>query len=147
ALAGSRAGTALCDVGPLLLKGLLEPVAVCEVTWEPRPSPTGPRDLRVRVLGAFTVEGVALRAFGTRRARTLLKVLALGRGRPVSVDRLVECLWPDGRPARPSVQVSVLVSRLRSVLGPDRLPHTPAGYALVADWIDAQALDELAEVA
>ena len=34
-LAGSRAGVGFTDLEPLTLKGLPEPVAVCEVEWEP----------------------------------------------------------------------------------------------------------------
>jgi class 3 adenylate cyclase/tetratricopeptide (TPR) repeat protein len=36
-LAGSRAGVAFTDLGPLTLKGLPDPVPVCEVDWEPLP--------------------------------------------------------------------------------------------------------------
>ena len=104
-------------------------------------------ELRLRLLGPFEVEGVDRHRLGTRRARTLLKVLALARGRSVSVDRLVECLWPDDPPARPGVQVGVLVSRLRGVLGVTRLVRTEAGYALVFDWVDVGELAELAEEA
>jgi DNA-binding SARP family transcriptional activator len=101
-------------------------------------------ELRLRVLGAFEVEGVDALRLGARKARTLLKVLALARGRPVSVDRLVDCLWPAEPPARPAAEVAVLVSRLRSVLGADRLMRSDAGYELRADWLDLDALAELA---
>jgi DNA-binding SARP family transcriptional activator len=101
-------------------------------------------DLQVRVLGEFEVEGIDPRRLGSRKARTLLKVLALARGQPVPVDRLVDCLWPEAPPARPSEQVAVLVSRLRAVLGGDRLPRTGGGYALVVDRLDVDAAAELA---
>ena len=97
--------------------------------------------LRVRVLGAFSVEGVSERALGSLKARRLLKVVALARGGAVSVDRLADILWGDDPPARPAEQVGVLVSRLRGVLGADRLLRTDAGYTLTVDWLD---LDELA---
>ena len=97
--------------------------------------------LRVRVLGAFSVEGVSERALGSLKARRLLKVLALARGGAVTVDRLADILWGDDPPARPAEQVGVLVSRLRGVLGADRLLRTDAGYTLSVDWLD---LDELA---
>lgn len=101
--------------------------------------------VRVRVLGALAVEGVDLARLGSRKARRLLARLALARGRPVGTDALVELLWPDpDRPANPADQVSVLVSRTRAVLGADRLPRTSAGYALRADWLDLDALAELA---
>lgn len=94
--------------------------------------------MRVRVLGGFSVEGVAERDLGSRKARTLLKALALGRGSPVSVERLVDVLWGDSPPARPVDQVGVLVSRLRGVLGVDRVVRSDAGYALRVDWLDLE---------
>ncbi|MGH8972787.1 MAG: ATP-binding protein, partial [Acidimicrobiia bacterium] len=36
-LAGSRAGVGFTDLGPVTLKGLPDPVPVCEVDWEPLP--------------------------------------------------------------------------------------------------------------
>ena len=51
--------------------------------------------LRVRLLGGLEVEGVEGRALGSRKARTLIKVLALARGRPVPADTVADALWPD----------------------------------------------------
>ena len=104
-------------------------------------------ELKVRVLGALDIHGVDKHALGSRKARTLIKVLAVARGQPVPVPRLVDCLWPDRPPARPSQQISVLVSRLRSVLGPERLPRSDAGYQLLADWIDLDVANHLATAA
>src|SRR4051794_15262106 len=100
--------------------------------------------MRVRLLGRFEVEGVADRDLGSRKGRTGLKILALARGRPVSVDRISDVLWPDASPSRPADQLGVLVSRLRSVLGGERITRTDEGYTLVADWLDLDELDELA---
>lgn len=100
--------------------------------------------MRFRVLGGFGVEGITEHDLGSRKARTLLKVLVLARGSPVSVDALADVLWADHLPARPADQVGVLVSRLRGVLGADRLLRSDAGYSLVADWLD---IDEAAALA
>jgi DNA-binding SARP family transcriptional activator len=97
-------------------------------------------ELRIRLLGGLAVEGVPERDLGSRKARTLIKVLALARGKPVAVERIADVLWGDALPARPGDQVGVLISRLRGVLGPDRLLRSDAGYALRVDWLD---LDEL----
>ena len=104
-------------------------------------------ELKVSVLGALDIHGVDKHALGSRKARTLIKVLAVARGQPVAVPRLVDCLWPGRPPARPSQQISVLVSRLRSVLGAERLPRSDAGYQLLADWIDLDVANHLATAA
>lgn len=104
-------------------------------------------ELRVRLLGGIAVDGLASHEVGSRKGRALLGALALARGRPTPVDRLVEALWPDRLPARPADQVGVLVSRLRAVLGADRLERTPGGYALAYDWLDLEAVEDLVEEA
>ena len=104
--------------------------------------------LRVRTLGEFAIDQVDLSQIRSRKARTAVKVLALARGRPVSVDRLVECLWPDdARPREPEREVAVNLSRARSVLGRDRIVRSDAGYHLLTDWLDLDVLDELADEA
>jgi DNA-binding SARP family transcriptional activator len=103
--------------------------------------------VRVRLLGGLTVDGVAERDLGSRKGRTLLKLLALARGAPVAVDRIADVLWGDDQPARPAEQVGVLVSRLRGVLGAHRFPRTDAGYAVRADWLDVDELVDLAATA
>ena len=104
-------------------------------------------ELKVSVLGGLHIQGVDKHALGSRKARTLIKVLAVARGQPVPVPRLVDCLWPERPPARPSQQISVLVSRLRSILGPERIPRSDAGYQLLADWIDLDIANHLASAA
>ncbi len=106
-----------------------------------------PAPLRVRLLGGLVVEGHAEHDLGSRKARTVLKVLALARGTAVSVSSLAEVLWGDRPPARPSDQVGVLVSRLRGVIGRDRLIRSDAGFVLVVDWLDIDELAALVEEA
>ncbi|MFI5041391.1 MAG: winged helix-turn-helix domain-containing protein, partial [Acidimicrobiales bacterium] len=103
--------------------------------------------LRIRVLGALEVEGHGASSLGSRKQRTVLRALAANRGEPVSIDRLIDCLWPEQLPARPADQLGVLVSRLRGSLGADRVARSDAGYELVDAWIDIVALDELTEEA
>src|SRR6266852_96071 len=105
------------------------------------------QNLRLRLLGELQVEGCDAARLERRQLRTLVKILALGRGRPVGVDRLIDCLWGDDPPAHPGDQVSVLVSRLRGVVGSDRVPRNDAGYALLVDWLDLDAVGEYAEEA
>ena len=103
--------------------------------------------VRVHLLGGLSVEGMAERDLGSRKGRTVLKVLAAARGAPVSVDRLADIVWGEDLPAQPADQVGVLVSRLRGVLGAERITRSDAGYALAADWLDVDELDALAGAA
>ena len=103
-----------------------------------------PRPLRLTVLGGLAVEGVERYELGSRRARELLRTLALARGRPVAADALAEVLWGDDLPRDPHAQVAVLVSRLRRVLGPERILLADAGYSLRYDWLDLEAAEALA---
>jgi DNA-binding SARP family transcriptional activator len=93
-------------------------------------------DLRVRVLGPLVVEGVDPSDLGSRKARTLMAALACAPG-PVAADVLIEVLWGDAPPSKPGEQLSVLASRLRRVLGAERVVRSDAGYELRADWVDA----------
>ncbi|MDQ1709867.1 MAG: hypothetical protein QOG49_1252 [Frankiaceae bacterium] len=107
------------------------------------PTTSRDRPLRVRLLGGFRVEGFEEHDLGARKARLLLKRLAVAEGQPVPAAELADVVWPDNPPRNPGDQVSVLVSRLRAVLGADRLPRSDAGYCLAADWYDVAELDRL----
>jgi DNA-binding SARP family transcriptional activator/tetratricopeptide (TPR) repeat protein len=100
------------------------------------------QNVRLRILGDLQLEGCDTAQLGRRQVRTMLKILALGHGQFVGVDRLVDCLWGDTPPARPSEQISVLASRLRGVLGAERVLHSDAGYMVILDWLDLDALRE-----
>jgi DNA-binding SARP family transcriptional activator len=102
------------------------------------------QSLRVRLLGDLQVEGCDPARLGRRRVRRLLKILALHHDRHLGPDRLADCLWGDDPPARPADQISVLVSRLRGVLGADRLREL-ASQMLAADPYDETALRALME--
>ena len=103
------------------------------------------KSLALRVLSDFGVDGVEPQALGSRKGRLALCVLALAEGQVVPADVLVDTLWGDAPPARPEDQLAVLISRLRSVLGRDRIQHRDRGYLLVCDWLDASELAALTE--
>ena len=103
------------------------------------------KSLAVRVLGDFGVDGVEPQAIGSRKARLALLLLALAEGQVVPSDVLIDALWADAPPARPDDQLAVLMSRLRSVLGRDRIEHRDHGYLLRCDWLDAAELAMLTD--
>jgi DNA-binding SARP family transcriptional activator len=105
---------------------------------------TGPEQLRVHVLGDFQIEGISDHRVGSRKARVVLKALALAQGQSVRTDTLVDLVWGEDPPQRAQKELSVLVSRLRSTLGKGRLPRKQGGYALVMDWLDLDAMRRLA---
>ena len=109
------------------------------------PGASRPTTLRVRVLGGFEIEGVEQRALGSRKGRLLAKRLAVAAGAAVPVGELVETVWAGSPPVRAPEQLSVLVSRLRAALGPDRVPRTDAGYLLRLDWLDAREVERRAD--
>ncbi|NGM15262.1 tetratricopeptide repeat protein [Verrucosispora sp. CWR15] len=79
----------------------------------------------VRTLGRFEVRvagaTVPPSAWQSRRARDLLRILVVRRGRPVPRGELCELLWPDDDPSRTGHRLSVLLSIVRGVLDPDRV--------------------------
>ncbi|MFY9892061.1 MAG: helix-turn-helix domain-containing protein, partial [Streptosporangiaceae bacterium] len=101
------------------------------------------KSLAVRLLGEFGVDGIEPAGLGSRKARIALHLLALGQGQPVTSDVLLDALWGDAPPARPEDQLAVLMSRLRSVLGRERIEHRDGGYVLHYDWLDAAELGHL----
>ena len=86
------------------------------------------------LFGTFSVwrDGRRLtdREIGARKARTLLKLLVVERGRPVTIDRAVDVLWGDAPPERAEENVATVVSRLRAALGADVVAGGRGGYQL-----------------
>jgi DNA-binding SARP family transcriptional activator len=80
--------------------------------------------IHIRVLGGFDVliggRPVPRVAWRSRQARTLVKILAARRGRPIARIELSEILWPDDDMLRTSHRLSVLLSVVRGVLDPTK---------------------------
>jgi len=102
----------------------------------PAGSVSGAAAVELRLAGTFRVvrDGAQLTdgEIGSRKSRTLLKLLAVERPGLVTIDRIVEILWPDDRPAAPEQNVATMVSRLRAVLGAELIQGGRAGYRLAA---------------
>ena len=95
--------------------------------------------VELRLAGAFGVI-VAGRELppgevGSRKARTLLKLLAVERRGLLSADRIADVVWAaaDVPPADPGQAVATLVSRLRAVLGPGVIRGGRDGYRLAGE--------------
>ena len=77
----------------------------------------------VRALGSFVVERdghpVPASAWGSRKARELLKILVVREGRALPREELAHLLWPDQAYATVSNRLSVALSVVRGVLGSD----------------------------
>nr|BFE56204.1 hypothetical protein GCM10020063_007300 [Dactylosporangium thailandense] len=96
-------------------------------------------DLTLGVLGPTVVrhDGRAV-ATGGPAPRTLLCRLIIAGGRFVSIDALVDCLWPHEPPPSARITAQGYLSVLRRALEPGRRPRQPgrvlvrdgAGYAL-----------------
>ncbi|MDQ1534834.1 MAG: hypothetical protein QOF28_2595, partial [Actinomycetota bacterium] len=94
-----------------------------------------------RILGRVAVSGDAdgesadeLIVIGAPRQRALLARLILDTNRVVSSSVLVESLWGEDPPLHPQTALQVVVSRLRTNLGPyaNRITAAPTGYRLDA---------------
>src|SRR5437868_9058965 len=91
--------------------------------------------VRLCLVGNFTVmrgtSRVDFGELGSRKARTLLKLLAVERGHLVPTDRIIDVLWPAGPPpSQASENVATLVSRLRKTIGASALHGGRGGYRL-----------------
>jgi DNA-binding SARP family transcriptional activator len=94
----------------------------------------GDAELDVRLLGPLEVlRGGSTVPLGGPKPRALLATLALEPGHVVSVDRLVESLWPGESPESAMHAVQVYVSQLRKTLGAATLARHAPGYVLEID--------------
>jgi DNA-binding SARP family transcriptional activator len=121
---------------------------------------TGSRDpgrTVLRALGTFTAmrdgEPVPASAWGSRKARELVKALIVRAPRPVSREELAHLLWPDEPYAKVSARLSTALSLARTALAGadgtrDEPPLRTTGSAvqLAEDMveIDAVAFRDLA---
>jgi DNA-binding SARP family transcriptional activator len=90
--------------------------------------------VELRLAGAFGVirDGAVLSEgeLGSRKSRTLLKLLAVERPGPVPVQTIIDVLWAGDPPAAAEQNVASLVSRLRGVLGSGVILGGRPGYRL-----------------
>lgn len=84
---------------------------------------------------------------GAGRDRSVLAALCTDAGAVVAADRVLDLVWGDDLPRNPANALQASVSRLRRVLGGDRIRTARPGYAVVLerDELDAWAFEDLVE--
>jgi DNA-binding SARP family transcriptional activator/tetratricopeptide (TPR) repeat protein len=89
--------------------------------------------VRVRLVGPLRVyvDGRRVADPPAGRAASLLAMLAVDAGHLVPIDRIIDDLWPAGPPAKARENVASLVSRLRRLVGRERIEGNRSGYRLV----------------
>ncbi|GAB3407715.1 AfsR/SARP family transcriptional regulator [Flindersiella endophytica] len=108
--------------------------------------------MSIRLVGTFLVcrHGSPLSAtdVGSRKARTLLALLAVEPGQLLPTDRIIGVLWGGAPPKRPEENVATLVSRVRTALGTDTIVGGRGGYRLgPAVGVDLTEADRLVTAA
>jgi class 3 adenylate cyclase/DNA-binding SARP family transcriptional activator len=104
--------------------------------------PGGGASTKIQICGsvAVQVDGRRVDALPGRQGVLLLVYLAANRARFVTRDELIEALWQRKLPARPDSALSVLLSKLRGVLGPDSIEgRSEVRLALSPVLIDFEA--------
>jgi DNA-binding SARP family transcriptional activator/tetratricopeptide (TPR) repeat protein len=106
--------------------------------------------VEIRLAGMFRVArgGVPLGDYdlGSKKERTLLKLLAVHRPALVPADRIADVLWPGEQPSDPGRNIATLVSRLRGTLGAAVILGDPSGYRLAGPSAVTVDLDEVARL-
>lgn len=78
---------------------------------------------------------------GGPKPRSVLSVLALSAGRPVSTDRIIDLVWDDRAPATARRTLQSYAASLRRSMGSDqRLRSTQQGYLLAVERRDVDLL-------
>jgi YVTN family beta-propeller protein len=82
---------------------------------------------------------------GGRKQRALLALLLLHANRVVSRDRLIDALWGECPPPSAAESLDAYLSRLRKLVGHDRLSRRAGGYVLhiAPEELDAERFERV----
>lgn len=106
--------------------------------------------LHILLLGPVSVRKAgSTAAVRSRPQRIVLACLALEANRVVPMRTLVDALWPEDPPPNAAGNLHSYVSKLRRLVGPDRIPGEHGGYRLDVDRdaVDAVRVEQLAGAA
>lgn len=99
------------------------------------------------MLGGFaaTVDGVAVsdRAWRLRKARELVKMLALARGNRLHTEQLMDALWPDRDPVAAANNLHQAVHAARRALGRETI-ELRDGLLVLCAAVDVTAFEQAA---
>jgi DNA-binding SARP family transcriptional activator len=131
-------GIRLVKRGTQTLRGLRR----AEVVYALTNGTTEPADLEFEILGAVTVGGTRIES---AQLRLLLTRLLVDRNATVSDEHLVDALWGSNAPPTARNSLQSKISRLRAIVGSDRLRRDADGYSLVtgAAGVDADRFEML----
>ena len=108
--------------------------------------------IEVRLLGPLQVrraDGSLVHPQEWRTGKTvdLLRLLATRAGEAVSVDEILEALWPQVDEQRGRGSLRNALGHLRKLLGQGAIERRPDGLVLRGAWVDSSALLALADEA
>jgi SARP family transcriptional regulator, regulator of embCAB operon len=104
-------------------------------------------ETRIQLCGQIvaTLDGLRIESgLPGRQGRLLFAYLAANRQRAAPRSELIDAVWPDELPGAPESALSALVSKLRRVVGQERLEGRGELRLVLAEdaWIDAEAAAE-----
>lgn len=98
--------------------------------------------MEFRLLGPLEVlDGGKAIPLGGHRQRTVLAALLVNAGHVVSTDRLIDEVWGDEPPEAARKALQAYISRLRKLLGSERLDSQGRGYVVYVESTDLDAAE------
>jgi DNA-binding SARP family transcriptional activator len=101
---------------------------------------------RIQLCGKVVVEVDGRRLEGYlpgRQGHLVLAYLAASRHRLIGRDELIDALWPYEAPADPAAALTVVLSKLRSVLGSKAIEgRSELRLSMLNAWVDLEAVQE-----
>lgn len=102
--------------------------------------------MRIQLCGPLVIDRAGLRLdekLPGRQGRLLCAYLILNRHRTVPRSELIAALWPGDEPGNVDSGLSALLSKVRTVLGPDAVHgRSSVRFAIIDPWVDLDAARE-----